>query len=337
MHSAIELPVDKFTATLPPPDLLSLGAPVLIANPLADACEWANVEWVRRFHLADEPRVWAKMARTRPAVLAANCYRTAPLDALTLGADLIAWLFLFDDGQGEGVEVSRMAQLFDGYEQVLSNGTLPRDAGPLHVALADLRRRMLAMSGPAWLDRFELSMRQYFDGCLLEVPYRDSGRSPSLRNYRLLRSWSIGTFPVLDLIEPSLGATLPNEVVEQSAWRELRELAVQLCAWTNDIYSYNKECGERDPINLVQVMRHEHDIDAEAGRMAAIRVYQADLARFGVLRARYDAAPGTSAIERAYSRSLEDWIWGNVAWSQATVRYRSAQTVTAGSAWNHVQ
>jgi len=330
------LPADKFTATLPLPDLLSLGAPLLIANPLADACEWASVEWVRRFRLAEEPKVWAKMARTRPAVLAANCYRKAELDALTLGADLIAWLFLFDDGQGEGAEVAEMAQLFDGYEQVLSTGTLPSDAGPLHLALADLRRRMLALSGPVWLDRFELSMRQYFDGCLLEVPYRRSGRSPSFRNYRLLRSWSIGTFPVLDLIEPALGSTLPTEVTDRPAWRELRELAVQLCAWTNDIYSYNKECGDRDPINLVQVMRREHDIDAGEGRKAAIRIYQSDLTRFGVLRARYNAAADTSDIERAYSRSLEDWIWGNVAWSQATVRYQSADTSTRGSAWQKV-
>ena len=74
---------------------------------------------------------------------------------------------------------------------------------------------------------------------------------------------------MLDLIEPALGTTLPTEVVEQqSTWAELRELAVHLCAWTNDIYSFNKECGERDPINLIQVLRQEHGIDAEAGPYA---------------------------------------------------------------------
>lgn len=326
--------VDPFSVSLPLPLRLGDDSDEQVSvHPEWQACERESVDWIRRFELAEAPAVWAKMACTRPAMLASRCYRSATFEALVLGADLIAWLFLFDDQQGEGPDIVEMAALCDEYEGVLATADLPPHPAPLHVALADLRERMLRLSGPSWCERFCSSMRMYFDGCLLEVPYRRSGRSPSFRNYRLLRSWSIGTFPVLDVIEPALGFTLPDEVVTSPTWRELRELTVQLCAWTNDIYSFNKECDERDPINLVQVIRRENGLPAEDAHREAIRYRQAELARFRVLRARHDGRADTSSIERAYSAALEEWIHGNAAWSGSTHRYRSERALPTAPAW----
>ncbi len=297
-------------------------------NPCTDAAERANRAWAARFLINDEETA-RRLALIRSARLAGFSYQGAALDPVSLASDLIAWLFVFDDYHGElnlRANPVEAAALFDDFERVLRGGALPPQAIGLHRGLADLSQRIAARAGRAWLDHFCIGMREYFDGCLLEYPYRRIAHPPTLTVYRLLRKMSIGTIPVLDMIELSLKQVLNAEMHAKPLLNDLRNRTALMCAWVNDLYSYKKETSDHDPINLVTVLREQRKLTVDDAQAAAVKLFYEDLASFRALRAEFDRARDTSELERRYTQGLEDWVFGNMAWSQNTLRYKNPST-----------
>jgi 5-epi-alpha-selinene synthase len=255
---------------------------------------------------------------------AAYTYPEGPNEVVRLGARLIAWLFLFDDGVGEGGADRDMRSLMARlatYEGVLRTGRMPADATPFHRALGDLRADALSMGGPEWLERFADSMARYFDGCVLEMPYRRAGTCPTIEEYRKLRSWSIGTLPVFDLIELRQPRPLTAAEAESPALAELRELAALLCAWVNDVYSYAKETKDSDPLNLVAVIAGQYRLSITEAFGAAAEIFNADMEDFDLRSSELAVAASSSDALRAYVRGLADWVHGNTAWTGVSRRY----------------
>lgn len=298
-------------------------------SPFDGEVERRNHTWALRLGLIDY-KSSSRLARIGCGSFAAHTYPAAPIEVVELGANLITWLFLFDDAYGEGgadVEESAMRARFDSLERLLRDGTMPPAPGPFTRALADLRARLLARATDAWMQRFADSMARYFDGCLLELPYRRERRLPTRSEYRALRRWSVGGLPVFDLVELTLPAPLPDASARELA--ELRGRAAELCAWVNDIFSFDKEAGDDDPLNLVAVLMGEGKLSMRRAFDAAASVYNDDLAAFTALHDRFVARADTSADERAYARGLAAWVHGNHAWTQTSQRYAELDRMLA--------
>ena len=209
---------------------------------------------------------------------------------------------------------------FSSFSRVLRTGSLPANGGPFHVALADLRHEALALTQSGdWLDRWCDSFGRYFDGCLLEYRHRSDFSYASIDEYRRLRAWSIGTYPVFDLIEPAHGHILPNAI----AWRPdlvaLRERAALLCAWVNDIYSHAKEQADGDALNLVAVLQREYGLNTQEAFGAAAEVFNTDLTMFEDQK-RVVVGLHSEAVQ-SYVKGLEDWVHGNFSWTGLSQRY----------------
>jgi hypothetical protein len=285
----------------------------------------SNAAWARRFGLVSDDLSVARHAAIRCGSFAAHTYPSAPPAVVELGADLITWLFLFDDRYGEGLpqdDVASMRARFATYERTLRSGELPEDPSVFHRALLDLRARALTLANEDWLDRFADSFQLYFEGCLLELPFRRAGRPPNVEQYRQLRAWSIGGFPVFDLIELASGV-LTHEEAALPELKQLREATALLCAWVNDIYSFPKERSDKEPLNLVSVLEWHYGLDSNDALGAASEVFNTDLDVFeyvsDIIR---EKRPSPALV--AYLDGLDDWVHGNCAWTGLSGRYQSA-------------
>jgi len=297
--------------------------PAVEPNGHLDAAEAQTLRWALHHGLVSPGKEEARFAAIRCGSCAAHTYPRASAEVVELGANLIGWLFLFDDAYGEwSGEIVALETTLQTFEPLLFHGELPSEPLSFHLALADLRQRLLALGGRELVQRFAYSMRRYFEGCFLEFPYRKTGRSPSLSVYRSLRRWSIGVLPVLDLVELTLVHPLEAAMAgKESVWA-LRDRAATLCAWANDLYSFHKERDDRDPHNLVSVLMRERHLPIEDAFTDAVRLYNADLAAFERAILGFTIAPSTSTLEVAYLRGVCDWVYGNHQWTRESRRYR---------------
>ncbi|MFT3928571.1 MAG: terpene synthase family protein [Myxococcales bacterium] len=287
-----------------------------------DAAEKQALAWVAELLLVDGPSL-ERFAAIHCGSFAAHTYPRASSELVELGANLIGWLYLFDDAYGERCgDVRTLEATLRTFEELIFHGELPAAPSPFHGALADLRARISHLGGESVLQRFGYSLRLYFEGCLLEFPYRSTGRYPSLPVYRSLRRWSVGALPVFDLIELTLEQPLDSTMVQKESYCGLRDAASSLCAWTNDLYSFHKEQHAHDPHNLVAVIMRERALTAEQAFADAVQLYNSDLAAFDRALETFTCAPDTSPREVAYMRGLCDWVYGNHQWTKLSRRYQ---------------
>ena len=286
--------------------------PVVEPSEHLRAAESHVAEWVARFGLVTDEASALRFSLMHCGRFAAHVYcRAAPI-IVELGADLIGWLSLFDATYGEWYgDIKQLEAALQTFEQVLFRNELPEAPTAFHHALVDLRQRIGTEGGDTMTRRVAYSMRRYFDGCLLEFPYRTTGRSPSLSVYRSLRRWSIGALPAFDLIELTLARPLDATMTNKESFWRLRDAASTLCAWANDLHSHYTGRDGNDPHNLVSVLRRERNAPAEQAFADAVRLYNADLGAFERALEGYTLAPSTTRIEVAYLRGLCDFIYGN--------------------------
>lgn len=291
-------------------------------HPAVERISSNNVAWARRFELVTDDLAAHRLAAIRCGSFAAHVYPTADEELVQLGADLIAWLFLFDDLYGEGSSDESLTALKErlrGFEGVLRTRELPREPTAFHRALLNLRERALVRADESWLERFANAMAAYFHGCELELPHRLARVPPDPLEYRRIRTLSIGGYPVFALIELETGL-LDREEDELPIVQEARSTAALLCAWVNDIYSYPKEQLEQEPLNLVATLAHHYALPPEEAVAAAVKVFRTDLAMLEhQLESLRNEPFSTAVIE--YVRGLERWVRGNSAWTGLCGRY----------------
>lgn len=286
---------------------------------LADS---AAVAWAKRFQLAQGQKALRKVAGIRCGSCAAHTYPRADEKVVNLGAKLVTWLFLFDDAYGEGPHADDARDLMStltSYSRALRTGVRPFRATPFHIALLDLRARALELTqSQDWLNRFADSFDCYFGGCVMEYYARHNPGPVNLSEYRRLRAWSIGTFPVFDLIELSKRPLSPAEAGAPELG-VLKDRAALLCAWANDIYSFKKESDDGDPMNLVSVLARQYQLDLGEAFGAAAEVFNTDWALYQEERAHLLALK--SEALNSYAGGLEEWIFGNLSWTALCRRY----------------
>lgn len=283
-----------------------------------------SVEWAARFSLARNDIELARVRSIRVGDLAAYTFSREPLAVVQLGADLVTWLFLFDDAVGEApahMSESEHRAVLLGYERVIELRQLPEAASCFHHALLDLVQRAIALgASDDWLARFALDMHDYFSGCANESRYRREQKSPSVAAYRELRRCTVGTSPVFAIIELGISGLVPAVEMQRPEVIEARAIAALLTAWVNDVYSFPKEAAASDPLNLVITLASEYRLDIPEALEQAVEVYNLDLAELERLIDQVRANPASDALN-GYLQGLLDWVHGNRIWTRLCGRY----------------
>lgn len=283
-----------------------------------------TVEWAARFSLASSAIELARVRSIRVGELAAYTFSREKQEVVQLGADLVTWLFLFDDAVGEApahMGCDEHRRLLASFERVIREQRVPEQASVFHHALLDLVTRACALGADAdWLSRFAHDMSDYFAGCADESQYRRSGQAPTVAAYRELRRQTVGTSPVFAIIELGVSGLVDAAEMARADVIEARGIAALLTAWVNDVYSFPKEAAAQDPLNLVITLATEYRLDVREALEQAVEVYNLDLLELERIIDEVRATRPSSALV-AYLEGLLAWVHGNRIWTRLCGRY----------------
>jgi len=279
--------------------------------------------WVETYRLTETEKCRERYRLIDCGMCASYFYRYARETIVRSASDIIAWLFIFDDYFGEGEQIGSRTDLEDycrSFRQVIEGARAHDLSGSFHRGLADFSDRMSDHFGPGWRAAFWESFEAYFMGCLAEYDYRRQGLVPTYDEYRRYRKNSIGVLPIFEIIDaPS--CFLDPEIRQDSSFRALREQAAILCSQCNDIASYEKECHDGDPNNIIKVVQNHFRLSEDEAIEKCVTIHAEDLARFDEIVMAIRTSREHEPIHR-YAKGLRDLVTGCYAFHRRSRRYK---------------
>jgi hypothetical protein len=307
----------------------------LRVSPFLDQARNHALAWMERFGLTKDPEANEKTYRHwKLGEAVATFFPDATPGGLDLAADLWGWYFApFDDSfDGElGRDPRRAAVICQDLCAILAvpdGGALPASY-PVAAAFADIWWRSCRNMSPAWKQRGAQHWKQYFMAHLGEVLDRCHHRAPDLISCLRQRCVSSSTGPSIDLIEVASGYEVPEVAWLTPLLSELRQLAGEIIAITNDLVSADKEAAEGDRYNNVLLVLEDQ---GHCSRTEAIDVLrQMTHERFRrflrlerhVLDLDDVVGPAGSVALRRHVLGLHDIVAGDNEWEHTSGRYEA--------------
>ncbi|HKO94082.1 MAG TPA: terpene synthase family protein [Polyangiaceae bacterium] len=289
-----------------------------------------TIEWLEHFGAIRDPDELRRVVRTAPGELALLGFGHGEPRRVQLCADLIGWLFLFDDRFADGELRRQPAQLAAIHARLTNILRLEIVApeNPIEACLQHLFERFAAHAPEHWVRRLGDSVRLYFEGCELEARCRAAGTRCSLEEYLVIRLLSVGVYPMLDLVEFTQDAFLGECEVGSELVAGARRAATLSTAMTNDLYSSHKESLEDDSFNAVLVVSQDEGLSFQAAFERIQQLQRGFHEQFAEFEAKLLNAQCSSAV-RAFLGGASVWMEGNRQWSASCARYNQLKAALA--------
>lgn len=285
-------------------------------SPHLEAVTAHTQEWAQEMGLIDEPSSELATLSGFPCWV----HPRGSLEALCLCSDWYWWGFLHDDAT-DPMDPADMQRYQEPFLAVLNEEPPDSHQEPLVRALADICQRVSARMPQEWYDLFVENNRDYLTGTEWEAHTRASDDIPDLHTFMPNRRSASGARTTFDLMELALDCPLPTDIYQRETVTALREAAANAAAWTNDVYSLQKELAADEVHNLVVVIRHEQGCSVQEAVIRSCELIEAETRRFEAFSQRLTVATDTDAPLQAYITGLEYVLSGNLAWSKETARY----------------
>lgn len=107
----------------------------VMPNPCYEEVEKSNTEWAIRFGLVNDIE---KLNCIKCGLCSAYTYPKTPLKIIEIGANLISWLFLFDDKWGEPSRIDDFIRSNRVFENLFTKGLFSNEAKEFQLALMDI-------------------------------------------------------------------------------------------------------------------------------------------------------------------------------------------------------
>jgi len=308
-------------------------------NPHREAVHKHTLAWARRIALVKDETAIARLRDAKVSSLAARICPRAPRDPLAILTDWFTWVFLLDDECDEaeiGKRPERLAALQAQCLEALSGlglknlRTLSRprpdrpDVALIH-ALYDLRCRMEALMSRAWMDRFAVSIAEYFEASVWEARNRELEAWPDSATYIRMRPFAGAMYIVLDFIDLTEGDPLPLVVRKHPCYQRLMLITSNVVLWCNDLFSCAKERAHQDMHNLALILQHQEDIPLQGAVDRVARLIEREVERFIALEARLPSfGPTMDGVAQRFVAALRAVMRGHLDWSRESGRYRPA-------------
>ncbi|THH10891.1 hypothetical protein EW145_g1024 [Phellinidium pouzarii] len=242
-------------------------------------------------------------------------------DSLRLACDFINMLFIMDEisdvQDGAGARLT-----MDKHITILLGGQC--DGSAISRMTSSIRTRILNLFGPNSLPRFLSEYRSYSEAIGVEAARRDSRTVISLEDYRIFRRENGAVKPCLVFIEPCFGIDLPDKVFEDPIFKRLRDVALDMILWSNDVYSYKMEQAKpgHSYSNYITVVMKEKGLTIQEAFDYAGTEFQTLMSQFIAEKAALPSF-GTEIDNdlKCYVVGLERWVSGNLQFSFETLRY----------------
>jgi hypothetical protein len=184
---------------------------------------------------------------------------------------------------------------------------------------------MEALMSRAWMDRFAVSVAEYFDAAVWEARNRERGVWPNSATYIQMRPYTGALYTVLNLIDLAEAVILPLVVRKHPAYQALMLITNNVVCWCNDLFSLPKERAYDDVHNLALILQHQEDISLQEAVNRVARLVQQEVERFIALE---NDLPSFGAeadgLVRRFVAVLRAWMRGNLDWSYESGRYQGA-------------
>jgi hypothetical protein len=299
-----------------------------------------TIDWLRHHSMLGSEQALALYQRWSIDGLVARALPEIDKEGLELGLDMFAFLYLFDD-QFDAEPGARRALTWAVCRRLIdiAHGDLTEaGASPLTEAFADVWARLSHGRSPEWIARASYNWEVYFASYPNESLRRaasaeeraSGGRAavPGRAMYLQLRRGVAGCEPTLDSFESAYGVEVPRLAFHSPELRLLRQYACDIPAFSNDVYSYNKEVARGDVNNLVLVVQSQKEYTVSEARAEVLQECQWMLDQCQRLAAgvprlcrRLGLAEDETAAVSRYARILTDWAYGYPCWEAYTPRY----------------
>jgi hypothetical protein len=311
------------------PPTIVLPFPLRANRRVADA-ERHTRAWARQSGLLRSAAASARFDAARFATLAGYVHPDAPLERLSLYSQWLAWQFLADDQYGEGGY--RTAEGWQAavahLRPVFATGITPPASSPLASALSNLLGRIYPSMSAPWRDRFASRCRETFGAVSAENLRRSMGVVADVDQYVSNRRAVSSGLPCLALNEFVVGAEVRSDIADSGPYRTLTVATVDVIAWINDLYSWQKEEAVGEVDNFVLVLQHADDISRQQAMYAVARRIVTRVDEFETAEEALSKALDAAHADRGERDSVErcvdamrNWMAGTLAWSVESARY----------------
>ncbi|MDF5753653.1 germacradienol/geosmin synthase [Spongiactinospora sp. TRM90649] len=317
-------------------------------SPHLDAAREHAIAWARRVGIFDSVPgvehggVWdeRRMRDIDLPLCAAGIHADAGPEELFLSSEWLAWGTYGDDYYpvvfgarrdlvGARLSNARLTQLMP--LDAGAPGVIP--TGPLETGLDDLWRRTAGpMTGDARA-HLRHAIEIMLESWLWELANQARNRVPDPIDYVEMRRRTFGSDLTAALARIPYSDVVPPEIYHTRAWRELETAAHDFGAFTNDLFSYQKEVEyEGELHNLVVVVQHFLDVDRWKARdvvaaLMAARMEQYQYVLANDIPALFEERGLDDRARAALLRQAEgfqDWMAGILVWHRGCHRYDEA-------------
>ncbi|MBK7885237.1 MAG: hypothetical protein IPJ81_16725 [Chitinophagaceae bacterium] len=188
-----------------------------------------------------------------------------------------------------------------------------------------LRKKLLKFGTPEWFERICISTEEYLRiGVLGAVDVWRNKNPYTIDNYMLNREYDSGVYTCIDMVEIVADIDLSAEVRNDRRVQKLRKLTARHVAFTNDLYSYNKEVPKHaNPNNLVYLLMHWKKLSFDESVSEIVKIINSDMESFLQLKKEVLSDERCTSVSlQKYIAGMEHWMSGNIDWSIQTSRYK---------------
>lgn len=303
------------------PDLFSDCRYPLRLNPHSHHVSRASEEWLFTEAHVVEPEI-STFKALRIHDLIAYCYPDADVSHLRILSDFLNWSFTVDDYLDDG-NVDDARGMRECCISALRDPINFQTENPAGKICKSFFTRFTETAGPGCTERFIHVLDLFFIAAAKEVNNRAKGHIHDLESYAAPRRDLTGSKSCFVLVEYAARIDLPDEVISHPVIMAMEDAANDYIAWSNDIFSYNKEQSRHDTYtNLIAVLMREQGLDLQDAVDYSGQLCKSAIQRFednrAILPSWGEEVDRQVAI---YIQGMQDLIVGTLHWSFDSARY----------------
>ncbi|WP_204045606.1 terpene synthase family protein [Acrocarpospora phusangensis] len=272
---------------------------------------------------------------------AAMIHADATPEQLDVSTDWLAWGTYADDyypvvfGAVRDLAGARFCNERLTQFMPIDDSPAPDPVGALERGLHDLWRRTAGPMNRESRLLFREAVEKTLAAWEWELANQAQNRIPDPIDYVEMRRSTFGSELTSALARTTSMDVVPQDIHQTRTLRELETAAMDYGAFTNDLFSYQKEIEyEGEAHNLVLVVEHFLDVDRHAARDVVADLMNARMRQFeyladhelpALLDSRPDLTPEARAALIQRADDLKEWMSGILEWHLRCDRYTQTE------------
>lgn len=193
---------------------------------------------------------------------------------------------------------------------------------------ASVRDMFKEVASPFWVKRFIANQELWLEGMKEETAYNhytDKIVYPTYANYLSIREKISGCLILSDFIEVASGFMIPEEIYNTAYIQKLRHHITFSIMWCNDIYGAEREFQRNEVMNLVLVLKNEHNCSLEEAYEMAEKLHNDGMAEFIKLSQNIPDFGEYNDDLKNYIENAKLLLQGQQEWHENSNRYKKEE------------